>query len=575
MSFPAINNIGSYKYGAEKFSGINLSNGTPLGEWERLENMCFSRYPALTVCEPAAVTELAEGITGWTWRKNSLVYTVADGIYTDGEKIPLTLSEGSKTLVNIGAYTVILPDFASVNTHDKSVKTFPKSSAEGDLLEYNQNQTRPTVSIYKLFYMDIPSTDGKVEGFSEGDNVTVEWTYNGRKKSKSLIIKTIAVESYTGKGCVSVNFDTSGLPDTTYFYTQDRRMERFMVPRITGAVMKKGPKELDFVIEHNNRLWGCSSEKHEVYCSKLGDPLNWGEYAGISTDAWAATVGTDGDFTGAAVYGDSVLFFKEDCVHIIYGTKASNFTVSTLRLRGVQKGSDKSLCISNGLLYYKAPEGIYAFNGSAAFKTDARLGDDITLSACGTADDRQVIMIMSDGKARCYDFVHDCWYMRTVGNAVSAHNVNGILYAIAEKDGRLSLIQLSGREKLLPHADNMPGFTAESGWIGRGDTFGYFKNLRFVISEQHTYQLTDVSFKIEIRCDGGAWQEIYSYSGTDKRSDEHELIISPIIPIRCQKLKIRLSGNLTVNDEAEIQPYIALHGIYLSCEGGSEIGGKH
>lgn len=33
--------------------------------------------------------------------------------------------------------------------------------------------------------------------------------------------------------------------------------------------------EMDFVVEKDNRLWGCSSADHETYCCKLGDPTNW------------------------------------------------------------------------------------------------------------------------------------------------------------------------------------------------------------------------------------------------------------------------------------------------------------
>ena len=75
------------------------------------------------------------------------------------------------------------------------------------------------------------------------------------------------------------------------------------------------------------------------------------------------------------------MFFNENCVHIVYGTKASNFTVSTIKLRGVQSGSGGSLCISDGLLYYKAPEGVFCFTGSAAHRIDSKLGGDITVCA--------------------------------------------------------------------------------------------------------------------------------------------------------------------------------------------------
>lgn len=580
MSFPDIKNISAKRLSITSFSGINLSNGTPPGEWEELENMCFSDYPALCTCKPLRSTMLPNGTTGYTWRGSELVYTVSDGIYIGGKKVNVTLSDGKKQLVSIGAYVVILPDWIAVNTADSSVKYSGTNngSISGGVTEANTNITHPYVSIFKTLYMDVAEGDERLADFAADDKVILSWRYKNKDFSRTLKIKSIGVEDYTNKGYVSIVFDTSSMPDTTYNYLYDSPFTGAYA-HINDAVATKCSsviKNLDFVIEHNNRLWGCSSANHEIYCSKLGEPLVWDEYDGISTDSWAATIGTDGDFTGAAVYCDSVLFFKENCVHIVYGTKASNFTVSTIKLRGVQKGSENSLCISNGLLYYKAAEGIYAFNGSAAVKVDARLGDDIALTACGTADDRQIIMIMSDGKARCYDYVHDGWYTRTVGNAVSAHNISGKLYAVTESGGRYKKVQLSGSKDSSLSVESPVGFKAVTGWLGRAEIYSYFKKLKFLIAERHQYPLSSSNVKIEIIADGGEWQTVYEQStAEDRQTDEHELVISPIIPLRCQRLKIRLSGTLSCSDSAAVQAAVTLHGIYITCEEGSEIGGKH
>ena len=74
---------------------------------------------------------------------------------------------------------------------------------------------------------------------------------------------------------------------------------------------------MDFVIESGNRLWGCRYGKalngetvNEIYASKLGDFRNWYCFAGISTDSYTASVGTDGAFTGAVTYMGRPIFFK-------------------------------------------------------------------------------------------------------------------------------------------------------------------------------------------------------------------------------------------------------------------------
>ena len=59
-----------------------------------------------------------------------------------------------------------------------------------------------------------------------------------------------------------------------------------------GAIkIERRMPKLDFIIESNNRLWGCrygtsidGKIVNEIYASKLGDFRNWNCFMGISTD---------------------------------------------------------------------------------------------------------------------------------------------------------------------------------------------------------------------------------------------------------------------------------------------------
>ncbi len=579
---------------ATTFGGINRANGTPLGEWDRLNGFDLTAYPALRTCLPYAYSDIVSlgEITGYTYRNGILVYTTADGIYLDG-KGTLTaiegLSAGDKTLVNIGAYIVILPDWSLINTADtENPVTMAKGAVlTGDLLEYNQNQTKPTVSIYKLFYVDAPTTEVTASGLAVGDSVKLSWTYGKRKMSKQLTINNIGIESYTGSGMTSIGFDTSDMPNTMWFYTEGRAMDQFRVPRITGATIQRVMPDLDYVVEYNNRLWGCSSKNHEIYCSKLGEPLVWGAYSGISTDSWAATVGTDGDFTGACVFNGCVLFFKEDCVHSVYGTKASNFTVTTYTVRGVQKGSAKSLCISEGLLYYKAPEGIFTFNGSASSRFDGKLCvDRDSRTACGTADDRYIVMAMSDGTVFYYDKLHSVWYNRTLPNVISMHNFSGSLYAITKDSNKAMQKVMLTTDVGMSGRMAETAFEAITGELCRGEltsTSSYsrkamhtvIKKLTMSIEEWHQQGVSSVQFTVSVQYDGGDWQTVYSYDGTAEEADNNVVTLIPIIPMRCQRLRIKISGKLATGPDATAQPYLILYGLFIDTEEASDIGGKH
>lgn len=561
-----VSKIESVTESAEVFGGIDRSNGTPLGYWQELKGLDFTAYPALRTCKPFSYTELPDGITGYMFKNGGIVYTKADGIYIDGKKTAVELSAGEKRLVGMGAYILILPDEALINTADDPISvTYPtRHELNGSLYEYNQNQTRPTVAIFKRLYIDVAKDSAELSYYSEGDQIRIAYSYGGKTKYLTARIKSISEESYTSSGCVSINLDTSVYNDTLYFYTEGRRMESFRVVCIKNATVSRQIPQMDFIVEHNNRLWGCSSANHEIYCSKLGSAVEWGSYDGISTDAWAATVGSDGDFTGACVYANSVLFFKENCVHIVYGTKASNFTVSTIRLRGVQSGSGGSLCISDGLLYYKAPEGLFCFNGSAAHRIDSKLGGDITDTAVMTADGRYIVMAANDGTVYFYDKRYAAWYERRLSGVCSAHEVNGRLYAVAkDNSGKLTVIRLVGTDSdAKKQAEN--SFEAVSGDIGRGKVFNIYKKLRAAV--RYCRKNNEVpGLSLYVSGDGGEWKKVAEYNSAESKSEE--ITAAPIIPLRCKTVRIKISGK-TSGDA-----YAVLYGVYLDSEKGSEISG--
>lgn len=459
-----------------------------------------------------------------------------------------------------------MPDEALINTADDPISvTYPtRHELKGSLYEYNQNQTRPTVAIFKLLYIDVAKDSAELSYYSEGNQIKIAYSYGGKTKYLTARIKSISEESYTRSGCVSINLDTSVYNDTLYFYTEGRRMENFRVVCIKNATVSMKIPQMDFIVEHNNRLWGCSSADHEIYCSKLGSAVEWGSYDGISTDAWAATVGSDGDFTGACVYANSVLFFKENCVHIVYGTKASNFTVSTIKLRGVQSGSGGSLCISDGLLYYKAPEGVFCFNGSAAHRIDSKLGGDITDTAVMTADGRYIVMAAADGTVYFYDKRYAAWYERRLSGVCSAHEINGRLYAVAKgNSGKLTVIRLVGTDSdAKKQAEN--SFEAVSGDIGRGKVFNIYKKLRAAVRYSRKNNEVPV-LSLYVSGDGGEWKKAAEYNSAESKSEE--ITAAPIIPLRCKTVRIKISGK-TSGDA-----YAVLYGVYLDSEKGSEISG--
>lgn len=59
-----------------------------------------------------------------------------------------------------------------------------------------------------------------------------------------------------------------------------------------------------------------------------------------------------------------VLFFKENTIHKIYGSRPADYQVVSTQCRGVAKGASRSLSVINETLYYLSCEGVMAWDGS-------------------------------------------------------------------------------------------------------------------------------------------------------------------------------------------------------------------
>jgi len=154
----------------------------------------------------------------------------------------------------------------------------------------------------------------------------------------------------------------------------------------TGKI-ENMPK-MDYVIESQNRLWGCYyGEKeveengetvtkmvNEIYASELGDFKSWTNYDGTSMASYAASVGTDGKWTGAVSYQGKPHFFKENHVHKIYVSATGAHQIVDSPILGVHEGCDNSLCVLDGNLYYMSREGICRYDGSTPVVISEPLG---------------------------------------------------------------------------------------------------------------------------------------------------------------------------------------------------------
>ena len=137
--------------------------------------------------------------------------------------------------------------------------------------------------------------------------------------------------------------------------------ERYIDGKVT---LDRDVPDLVLAAELNNRVWGVEADSQEIRACKLGDPTNWNVYAGVATDSYAVSVGSDGVFTGICSFMGYVLFLKEGWLHKLYGTKPADFQLTATLARGVEAGAWRTLCPVGDTLYYKGTDGVYAYDGS-------------------------------------------------------------------------------------------------------------------------------------------------------------------------------------------------------------------
>lgn len=541
--------------------GLNLTGSVADGEWAWTQNVDTALSPMVRRREKRVrVGRLA---------KPNGLYATDRLAFVDGEKFYFNgfyygdVADSFKQMAAMGSKICIMPDkvyfdtesctFSPMEQRNESQEAVTIALAQADGTPYTAYTTsalEPEEPEDGAFWLDVSGEKPVMKIWSESMGMWVEeaTTYvcltspgigKGLKADDGVTISGIEQEDLNGDWVLASAADDCIV--FTGMLTEAKTQQ-------AQVKVERTCPDLEYIVEHNNRLWGCNSEKHEIYCCALGDPTNWRRYAGVSTDSYAVTVGSPGRFTGMAVIGGSVVAMKEAAIHKIYGDYPATFQLYTYNLRGVESGSAGSLIRIGELLYYKSVFDCCVYDGSEVASISAALGPCHWKNAVAGKNDRRLYISMQDSDDAwhllTYDTVRGMW-MREDGTHALAFascqtetfmlTAGGDVWALREGTYAKDFFMLGSDYKV----EATPETDEESCWILRtGELLASTPDTKRVSRIQLLMELEEGAWaEVCLRRDGSAWEKVYSI--TDAIKKRHHL---PIYPRRCDRLEIEIRG---------------------------------
>lgn len=565
MRLPLLNELPTTRQTIEVFGGYNHNLRIGESEFYDMKNLTSTDYPVLSPRTPRGIYASPNNPQGMIEKETLCYVDGTEFVINDDTRIDLGLSTKEeycpKSLVSMGAYVIIMPDKKYINTKDYSDR--------GNIEETLETSGETTFELCKIdgsAYKEPPAQDTAPQNPQDTDlwldtssiphtlkqysTINSTWVSIATTYIKITFSDVDLLPFSAGDGITISGLEETELSDLSGAAVIQEVGENYIV--IIGIIKKKTTLDtkitferlmptMDFIIESENRLWGCrygedinGNVVNEIYASKLGDFKNWNCFAGISTDSYVATVGTDGQFTGAVTHLGYPIFFKENCMHKVYGNYPANYQIQTTHCRGVQKNCSKSLVIVNEILYYKARSAVCVYDGSLPVEISSAFGDiTYTNAVAGTVKNKYYISMMhNDGEYQLfvYDTKRGLWHKEDNTHVLDFCTYRGELYYIDAKNNQIKTILGSGTPDKSPI-----NWMAESGIIGTD-----LPDKKYISRLDVRMKLTvgtRVYFYIEYdSC--GQWEHLFTMTGIKLQS----FPIS-IRPRRCDHMRIRIEGD--------------------------------
>ena len=584
------------------FGGLNETYGCTEAEYSGGMNFSARDFPALSTRLPRRRLQELAGLNGMYHLNGLLTVCGQDLVYTPDEApaqpvtVKNSVADSRKTMVGIGTKILIFPDKVAFDTADGSAAplgaaweagslsvSFAPCDASGNTYEVKDKGTKEPEHpqdgqlFLKLNEPDKPySAENTLEVYSEASGnwtvipldyclVTAEGIGAEFRVWDTVTLTGTGAEQAGQWAGLDGDRIVYGVTETTLRLRADPGGEHFYGRLVhngssvvwvsmdgtqreeyfpaEGVKVERRVPDLEYLTECDNRVWGCSSRENVIYACKLGDPTNWFSYRGIAADSYAVTVGSDGPFTGAATCMGYALFFKENTLHKLYGSKPSDFQLTSLRCRGVAKNAARSLCVLNETLYYLSPDGVMAWDGSIPTKVSGVLDSgrlsNVQSAVGGALDGRYYLHIAraaaGEGVARLlvYDTERALWSEEDVCS-YEMTSTGGQLYLW---DGQALWAADPSRETDWQSTDGVEeklNFELVTGDIGLdGAEDRYLSRLTLRLDAECGSTVT-----VAVSYDGGPWETVAELAAQNVRRSYD----MPFVPRRHGTLRLRLKG---------------------------------
>ncbi len=594
--YPTINVPEEKRIFTNTFAGYNHNLKIADGEFFEEQNMCSDDYPVLSSRKPRGLVRVLDTCQGII-AKDDLYYVNNNRLYKNGTATPVrNLSAGEKQLVSMGAYICIFPDKRYYNTVDPTDYGWMDSEftssgnvyiqpclADGSSFTQTVSATEPSNPFNGQLWLDTSITPNELKRFSEAQSAWIdEVPYT---KIKFMTRNIIPTDFSAGDGIIlSVSDSALASKLLLEFDSSENRYKQFFTVQALGGganeddwlvipcplnetinttvqiKVSRPVPDMDFVVEIKNRLWGCfygtrnGKTVNEIYACALGDFKNWNLYEGLSTDSYTASVGSDGPWTGAAVFMGYPLFFKENRVHQVSVNAKGAHRIDDTLMRGVQAGSARSLAICKEDLLYKSSEEVCIFQSVFPKGISRDFGDEKYSSAAAGSFMNKYYLSALNSEGEPVLFVYDkdtnIWHKLDPLRVKQFASMGPELYALCDYDEALGGYPVYAFNGTTGTLEETVSWSFESGdmYLDEPDN-KYVKRYDIRLKAEEPESL-----RLEIQYDSsGIWKQYPVYDPhpaqqvappSPGREGEGSLrtYTIPVLPRRCDHLRYRISG---------------------------------